>query len=606
MAEQRQPFRFRLPWSAAPAAPRQVTQAPSQPPAPRQAPTAQRPSQVTQAPSQPTAPRQATAAPRPSQVAQAPSQPPTPQQAPAASRPSQETQAPSQPPAQRPPFRPAGVAPAQPKPPTAPPTREEPQSPSRSSQGTSKPAIQARETQAPQGSPASTSQTIPPTQVTSRPASPTQVSSKLQQATKALPQSPSPSRGGDKPIRTKATTGSPPTSSVKHSSPTKKQPTVASDITQNPKDLRKRETSQTPLEEPKPVVGTAASPKEPRNQPANKEPTIKPSTKLSAEVSSPKQEPKPQIVKEYNTSYKQPKQILKGNHDDPKKEAVIERKVISPKARTIEHPLADQDEEGLHSEKEVFDIKEVFKKTENRGHDTENETRGDERVARYPHKQANAEGHKPPFQKEIKENLPKLGHKQGAQQEKLLHQKPLSIITLAGENIGATMHLSSESINKERPIHIHRGYKLNSDRTAETTEGEGSSRKRKSVDTNLQEDLATKSYVNNNAQGINNSLVFNSSVTERNPGVHVLFTRNQIEPQLIHTKLGKEKGKLDTHKVEFISTPAENLAYAPTIRRRCLQSLLLESSSSDPEKPRRHGCRVGRNQKSNDGTINVL
>ncbi|XP_021745355.1 uncharacterized protein LOC110711283 [Chenopodium quinoa] len=517
MAEQRQPFRFRLPWSAAPAAPRpsQVTQAPSQPPAPRQAPAAQRPSQVTQALSQPPAPRQAPAAPHPSLVTQAPSQPPPPQQAPAAPRPSQETQAPSQPPAQRPPFRPAGVAPAQPKPPTVPPTREEPQSPSRSSQGTPKPAIQPQETQPPRGPPASASQTIPPTQVTSRPAPPTQVSSKLQQATKALPQSPSPSRGGDKPIRTKATTGSPPTSFAVNDR-------------------------------------------------------------------------------------------INGNHDDPKKEAVNDRKIISPEARTIEHPLAEQYEEGLHSEKEVFDIKEVFKKTENRGHDTENETRGDERVARYPHKHANAEGHKPPFQKEIKENLPKLVHKQGAQQEKLLHQKPLSIITLAGENIGATMHLSSETINKEKPIHIHRGYKLNSDRTAETTKGEGSSRKRKSGDTNLQEDLATKSYVNNNAQGINNSLVYNSSVTERNPGVHVVFTRNQIEPQLIHTKLGKDKGKLDSHKAEFISTPAENLAYAPTIRRRCLQSLLMESSSSDPEKPRCHGCRVGRNQKSKDGTINVL
>ncbi|KNA06300.1 hypothetical protein SOVF_182360 [Spinacia oleracea] len=541
MAEQRQPFRFRLPWL--------------------------------------TAPRPAPAAPRPSQV----------------------TKAPSQSPAQRPPFRPAGVAPVQSPLPAAPPARAEPPSPSGSSQGTSKPAQQPLEDPLPQGPPASPSKTVPQIQVTSRPTSPEQVSSKPQQATKALPQSPSPTRGGGQPTRPKATTPPPPTlPQAKPPSPTKKQPTTTTEISQNPKALRKQETSKTSSNE----LVTVSPPNEPKKQLASEEPKIKASTKLVAEVSSPKQEPKLQTVKEMYTSYNEPKQILKRNHDDPKNEAVIDREVIGSKGQTKAHPLADLDEKGQQSEKEVFDIKEVFKKFENGGRDSEIEIRGHERVDRFSHKHANVGGQKAPSHKDIKENLQKFVHKQGAQREKHhFNEKPLSVVTLTGVNIGATMHLNSESLHKERPVHIHRGYKLNPDKNAETnTDDEGTSRKSKSGDNNFQEDLTTKSYINNNAQGINNSLVFNSNVKERNPGVHVVLSRNPAES----IKPGKERRMLDTHKAEVTSIPSEKLAYAPSIRRRCLRGLFLESSDSDPEKPRRHGCRVGCTQKSKDGTIDVL
>lgn len=527
MADQRQPFRLRFPWFST-----------SQP---------------------------ATAAPTPTQRTQAPSQP-------------------AGPPAQRPPFRPAGVAPAQPPPTTAPPARTEPPSPSRSSQGTSKPALQPREARLPQGPP---SHAVSQIQVTSRPASPAQVTSKLQQATKTPPQSPSPSRGGAQPTRPKATAAPPPRpSQAKLPSPTKKPQTITTEASQNQKEL------------PTPP------PQEPKTLPAFEEPKVKAPTKLVAEVSSPKQEHKPQTEKDFKTtSYKEPKQIRKGSHDEPKKEAIIEKIVIGSKSQTKAHPQAQPEEEEQHSEKEVFEIKEVFKKIE-KGSDKENEFRGNERVTRLPHKHANAGGQKAPPHKDIKENLPKYVHKQGGQQEKhLMHEKPFSIVTLTGENIGATMHLRSESLQKERPIHIHRGYKINQDEISEkSADGEGSSRKRNSGDTNFQEDLATKSYVNNNAQGINNSLVFNSTVTERNPGVHMAHSRIPEKP----IKPGKERKMIDTHKAEVTSTPAEKLAYAPTIRRRCLQGLFLESSDSDPEKPRRHGCRVGCTQKSKDGTINVL
>ena len=91
-------------------------------------------------------------------------------------------------------------------------------------------------------------------------------------------------------------------------------------------------------------------------------------------------------------------------------------------------------------------------------------------------------------------------------------------------------------------------------------------------------------------------------MTERNPGVHMVHYRNPIEPVMQR----KEKENLQTHKAEVTSTPAERLAYAPTIRRRCLRGLLMESSDSDPEKPRRHGCKVGCTQNRKDGIINLL
>ena len=196
------------------------------------------------------------------------------------------------------------------------------------------------------------------------------------------------------------------------------------------------------------------------------------------------------------------------------------------------------------------------------------------------------------------------------------HEHPYSLITLTGDNTGAIMHLSSSdsSSKREKPIHIHRGYKSNPHETsaeAATDGDEGSSRGGKSQDqtqvTEEEQDAIETIYVNNNVQGINNSLVFNSSLHQRNPGVHLVLSRlKPVEPVV---SSGIQKQTTEARKAEVSTTLTERLPYAPTIKRRCLQGLFLESSDSEldkPEKPRRHGCRVRCNQKSKDGNIDFL
>uniref|UniRef100_A0A5B6YYC5 Uncharacterized protein n=1 Tax=Davidia involucrata TaxID=16924 RepID=A0A5B6YYC5_DAVIN len=175
------------------------------------------------------------------------------------------------------------------------------------------------------------------------------------------------------------------------------------------------------------------------------------------------------------------------------------------------------------------------------------------------------------------------GHPKQSMDEKLV-----SVITLAGENRGASMQLCSESAKRDGSVsvHIQREYKSNPDESLEaTTDGEGSSRDSNTIN---DEDQATKAYVNSNIQGINNSLVFNSSVTERNPGVHLVFSRNRTEES---TKSSDNRTEsLETRKAEFNITPAQKLTYEPVVKRRCLRGLFMESSDSDPDNPEKPWC----------------
>lgn len=214
---------------------------------------------------------------------------------------------------------------------------------------------------------------------------------------------------------------------------------------------------------------------------------------------------------------------------------------------------------------------------------------------------------KAPFHKQIKEDVTKFVHKLNiGNQKQPIDGQPLSMITLAGDNKGAFMHLGSDTAKKEESVPIHRGYKLNSnDIPDSTTDGEVSSRRRKPEDTKAKEEETTKAYINSNAQSINNSIVFNGSLDEHDPGVHLVLYHNVPEP----TKSYVKTGPLATHRSEFSATAAEKLTYAPTIRRRCLRGLLLEPSDSDPdnpEKPRRHGCLYNCVEKSKHDDTEIL
>lgn len=222
-------------------------------------------------------------------------------------------------------------------------------------------------------------------------------------------------------------------------------------------------------------------------------------------------------------------------------------------------------------------------------------------------------GQEPSLQKGIKEDVTKLVQKltTGQPTKPELGQLPVHVITLAGENQGASMQLSSESSYREEgPVHIHRGYKTDPEESMDPTTDEGEQVATPGEDAALPstgEDPTPETYINSNVQGINNSVMFEGSMTERNPGVHVAMLAKE-KAELLPDEGGKEE-LTDTRRSEFSPTPAERLTYQPVIRRRCLRGLFMESSDTDtddPAKPRRHGCRYGCGEKSKDKDINVL
>ncbi|OIV96334.1 hypothetical protein TanjilG_09761 [Lupinus angustifolius] len=147
-----------------------------------------------------------------------------------------------------------------------------------------------------------------------------------------------------------------------------------------------------------------------------------------------------------------------------------------------------------------------------------------------------------------------------------------SVVTLAGENKGAIMHIGSSS-KKESSIPIHRAYKTN--QTEETTTDE---------DENSCEDSIDKTFVNSNIQSMNNSMLLHGSISGRDPGVRLI-----LQPQ--HSIKYLDTG--NSGKGQIVNK--SSYRPQPVVRRRCLRGLLLESSDSEPDntnKPSRHGCKV--------------
>ncbi|CAL1355849.1 unnamed protein product [Linum trigynum] len=193
-------------------------------------------------------------------------------------------------------------------------------------------------------------------------------------------------------------------------------------------------------------------------------------------------------------------------------------------------------------------------------------------------------GEQVPLHKEIKEDISKLVQKLGMGNMKHPmggEQRPVSIVTLAGENMGATILLGGDPERKGGSLHIHRGYKTNpDDRIESTTDGEG-----------VNERASPMAYINSNTQSINNSILLDSMVNERDPGVHFSLSRSN-QPELNRSAIDEEA---QTRRAEFNPTPSEKLTYEPRLRRRCLRGLFMETSDSEPDnpdKPRRHGCRA--------------
>ncbi|KAK7283365.1 hypothetical protein RIF29_12828 [Crotalaria pallida] len=164
-----------------------------------------------------------------------------------------------------------------------------------------------------------------------------------------------------------------------------------------------------------------------------------------------------------------------------------------------------------------------------------------------------------------------------------MNEKTVSVVTLTGDNKGATMHVGSSS-KKEGSIHIHRAYKTN--QTEETTDDDEENSRNDSTE----KDEAEKVIVNSNIQSINNSMMLHGSISGRDPGVRVILPQYSVAVPVPPQEPIKHA---ETHRKGEVN----KLSYQPrpVIRRRCLRGLLLEPSDSEPDnphKPRRHGCKV--------------
>lgn len=177
-------------------------------------------------------------------------------------------------------------------------------------------------------------------------------------------------------------------------------------------------------------------------------------------------------------------------------------------------------------------------------------------------------------------------------EEKTSRDEPgVTVITLAGENKGATMDLGSEKRNDDGMVDIHRGYKLFQDDKNEVGLEAKPTPKTKR---NAHPKGATMStYVNSNVQGANNSILYNSSCPSRDPGVRLDISNGSVKSSRPIKERPVEKGPKKPVTVPQVVTAN------PPVKRRCLRALFLESSpDSSPErsrnkppKPIRHGCR---------------
>jgi hypothetical protein len=172
------------------------------------------------------------------------------------------------------------------------------------------------------------------------------------------------------------------------------------------------------------------------------------------------------------------------------------------------------------------------------------------------------EKEKGPIQKGIKDDITKFVHKISAsvQPTQPMEDKKFSVITLTGDNRGATMHVGSESDKKEGSIHIHRAYKNESEESIDvTTDGEGNTNN--DEENSMEHSEVGKAYVNSNIQSINNSLMFHGSINERDPGVQVTL------PQKPSETINRGEKDTQNHRTEFNVSRSQKSTLQPTVRR---------------------------------------
>ncbi|CAH8383814.1 unnamed protein product [Eruca vesicaria subsp. sativa] len=101
-------------------------------------------------------------------------------------------------------------------------------------------------------------------------------------------------------------------------------------------------------------------------------------------------------------------------------------------------------------------------------------------------------------------------------------------ITIAGENKGAVMEIVQSPSTREGTHSSVNGQRVQS--SSSSDEGEGKKK------TNNKMDLPMKAFINSNVQMINNSIVYNSTATHHDPGIHLKVYRKPASGNGFHVK----------------------------------------------------------------------
>ncbi|MFS7925027.1 hypothetical protein Hanom_Chr03g00279571 [Helianthus anomalus] len=97
----------------------------------------------------------------------------------------------------------------------------------------------------------------------------------------------------------------------------------------------------------------------------------------------------------------------------------------------------------------------------------------------------------------------------------------MKIITIAGENKGAIMDLGKKKDNATPSSR-------DENKSGSNSEGKSNARKKNQK---LKSPLMMRAIMNSNVQGVNNSILLNSSTNHHDPGVHLSFSRKPSPPQ---------------------------------------------------------------------------
>ncbi|KAF6136323.1 hypothetical protein GIB67_042808 [Kingdonia uniflora] len=426
------------------------------------------------------------------------------------------------------------------------------------------------------------SQTEPPTQNTARPPSP--IDSNSHQPIEVTSYPPSPLRRPYRAI-------SPPPSPLRSTASQQEEPVQTKPILSQPKDKTYQPESEIlfqPPFQPENRAQVQFAPVDPRNQPV-----------LEKEIEE-NQDGKPKTIPEgtkeekfvYSARAEQRQRRNRDFFDVPSGSDKPSKDMSNTTTQAEKYHLEKQTRMG---EKEM-------PMRISKGGDTKvgGISPNKENWSNEPHPKSSTSVHR-----EIRDDISRFVRKLAVQHpQEPTDESQISVITLAGENKGATMHLGVESGNKESSIKIQRGYKLNQEENEVTTDGESSSRGKRLNNSKTTEEQENAAYINSNVQTINNSIMSNSSFSASSPGVHFVFSRRLTQP----TESNKEPESLESYRSNSSVTQSQKLTYDPIIKRRCLRGLLLESSDSDPdnpEKPRRHGCRYTCQEKNKGGVDEI-